>query len=93
MTNYQPTRIESLFFGMERQAHNFFYDRPHLRRGPYHLFVRLYRIWRSQVWNRLAYNRDGRIFWYSAWPALLCTAAILLGVAWLIVFLVAVAIG
>jgi hypothetical protein len=65
MSNVERTRVEKIFGAMERTIHNFFHERPFLGKGATGWILgqlaRPFRLYRHRIWNRYAYNKDGRI--------------------------------
>ncbi len=65
MSNYERTRAEKIFFAVSRTVHNTIYFHPVLREGVpgwiLHQLGAPLRFYRDRIWNRFAYNKDGRM--------------------------------
>lgn len=65
VSNLERTRAEKIFGYLDRTIHNFFHARPALDEGLTGWMLRglgrPFRLYRHTIWNRYAYNRDGRM--------------------------------
>lgn len=88
MTNFERTRAEKIFFGIERAVHNTFYHHPVLRDGALGWVLRQLgsplRLYRHKIWNRFGFNKDGRITTETALRTVIPTILVLIVVAWAI---------
>lgn len=92
VTNYERTRAEKVFGFVERNVHNFFYHHPGLSRGVHGWLLRqLSRPlswYRHKIWNRYAYNKDGRMTNTTALRTLAVTVLVILAIAVIVLGLI-----
>ena len=86
MSNYERTTAEKIFFAVSRTVHNTIYFHPVLRAGiPLRILHQLgapLRLYRDKIWNRFAYNKDGRMTNETALRTIGVSLAVLVVLAW-----------
>jgi hypothetical protein len=86
VSNVERTRVEKIFGVMERTIHNFFHERPFLGKGVTGWVLgqlgRPFRLHRRKIWNRYAYNKDGRMTNHTALRTVLPSLLGLIALIW-----------
>lgn len=86
MSNYERTRAEKIFWRYEKIVNDFFYYHPALQKGlPGWVFRQLgrpFRLYRHKIWNRFAYNKDGRMTNETALRTVIVSALAVFSLSW-----------
>lgn len=91
MSNYERTRAEKIFWTFEKIVNDFFYEHPALQKGAPGWLLRLlgspFRLYRHKIWNRFAYNKDGRMTNTAALRTVTVTLVAVVVLAWVVLAL------
>jgi hypothetical protein len=92
MSNFERTRAEKIFWIVTKSIDDFFYNRPALGKGLpgwiLHQLGRPLRLYRSKIWNRYAYNKDGRMTNRTALRTIAFTALAIIALSCVVLTLI-----